>query len=149
MPQTPPQSIAAQCLSSGVNFTSSRFDHTTVLYIDDEYVNYLYLSELLIDSGINLYRVYTAEEVAEYLFSSKDIALVILSSTYAGKTAREIYPVIKRIHPQLPIITIIWEEGDLKNEVVCSDADSDLCISGYIDRANLLEALSEFHIYNI
>ena len=146
MPEALTRSIASQIPFSDTNLSYCGFIRSKVVYIDDEYVNYLYLSELLADTGVLLQRVCSGEEIATYLFSSNDVALIILSTSCAAEAYKETYSAIKRINTLIPIITISWE-GDLKNENKLYDIAGDLSISGYIDRGNLIEALSEFLIH--
>jgi CheY-like chemotaxis protein len=122
-----------------------RLRGANILYVDDEYVNYMYFSELLSDTGINFHHVFSTKQTLKYISSERKISIVIISSTIAQKTSFKIIRHIKQEFPSLPVITII-ENRDLKLEQACIDAGSDFYFSQRIDKYFLIETLSEFLI---
>jgi PleD family two-component response regulator len=142
MPEAISQLLTNKKLAVGNEILTNELHYSTILYIDDEYVNYLYLSELLAETGATFHRVYSAGQAINFLISNKTISLVIVSATFAEKTGNEIIRVIKEINPSLPVIIILWDSST-KKEITSMEAGSDLILSGFIDKSNLLEALSE------
>jgi CheY-like chemotaxis protein len=120
---------------------------TNILYIDEDYVNYLYFSELFSDSCINFHRVCTPAEAIHYLKGHNEISLILIASIYAQKSNYSIIKLIKYLFPAIPVITIL-ERKDQRTEQTCIEAGSDLYLSRFIDKLNLFEALSELLIPN-
>jgi DNA-binding NtrC family response regulator len=116
-----------------------------VLYIDDDYVNYLYFSELLSETGAQVERIHNTEEIFLSLASRKNICLIIVSSGYFSKGYdHPIVEKIKKIAPDIPVIGIIEPERHMiGNFTNTSDHSCDLFLSRYIDNRQLIETVGE------
>ncbi len=129
------QSTEIECYSEKLR--GARF-----LFVDDDYVNFLFFSELLSDTGIIFYRAYTITKTLQVLQKEKDISLVAVSASITRQTPYDIIHLIKSEFPSMPVITIIGEKNPVI-EHACQEAGSDLFLSRYVDKHNLIEALAE------
>ncbi len=120
---------------------SEKMRGTSILFVDDEYVNFLFFSELLANTGVAFFTAYTLSQASKYL-EMDNISLVVISSSLASRTNFEVIRSIKIEYPNLPIITII-DGRDNDIEKACIEAGSDLYLSRYIDKNNLIEAIVE------
>jgi CheY-like chemotaxis protein len=128
--------------STELEFLSEKLRGISILFVEDEYVNFLFFSELLSDIGIKFYSAYTLSQILENLAMKDDISLVVVSSSLITHTKFEIIRSIKMKYPDLPIITIV-SNNNLTAERACVEAGSDLYLSRFIDKSNLIEAIVE------
>jgi CheY-like chemotaxis protein len=128
--------------STEFEFFSDKLKGTSVLFIEDEYVNLLFFSELLSDIGVSFYSAYSLSKALEHLEKFNNISLVVVSSSLAKRTNYELITQLKRNYPNLPIITIIMNDG-FRIESACFESGSDLYLSRYTDKNNLIEAIIE------
>jgi CheY-like chemotaxis protein len=147
MPE-PSQLNQSQNVLFPYNHTHTRsFEGINILYIDDDYVNYLYYNELLSESGIILHRVCSSDQAIHYMHSFKKFSLVMVSSAIAMNSCLEIIRNIKNTFPNMLVITIL-ENNDPEKEQACIDAGSDISLTRFIDQINLIEVLSELIMPN-
>ena len=113
-----------------------------ILYLDDEYVNYLYFSELLSDTGVNLIRAFSAEQALMNVAVDSQICLVIISESINSGIHQNLISQIRSQAPKLPIVGIIGlENGDCNQKFLQSGCD--LYINRHIDNIQLIEMVDE------
>ncbi len=89
----------------------------TVLIVEDEKNNYLYLQELLVPFGIKPLRAVASNEVIKLLHEHPEIDIVLLDINIPGKNGYELIKDIKKINKSLPVIaqTAYALAGDREN----------------------------------
>ncbi len=114
----------------------------SILYIDDEYVNFLYFSELLSGTGAKVLRACSDSQALMSVASDCQICLVIISGSFVRGINYQVVSQLKSIAPHLPVIGIIGSNnnGDAHKflEVGC-----DLYLNRHIDNAQLSEIIIE------
>ena len=115
----------------------------TLLLVEDEEVNYLYINELLINTGINLLRVVTGEEAINICQSTLIIDLILMDMRLPGINGFDATRLIKRIRREVPIVaqTAYAMENEKKH---CIEAGCDHYMTKPFDQDTLFDVLSNF-----
>jgi len=116
-----------------------------ILYIDDDYVNYLYFSELLSGTGAVLERVYNPDQALLKLLSHRKVCLVMVMSDFIQRTRSTLVEKIKEIAPGIPVIGIMESENKELNQG-SDKLTCDVFLSRQIDDTHLIETVSELLI---
>ena len=124
-------------------FEDYKWDGRTLLLVEDEEVNFLYISELLENTGVNLLRVVTAEEAITICKSLQPIDLILMDMRLPGINGFDATRLIKRIRPEIPIIaqTAYAMENEKKQ---CIEAGCDHYMTKPFDQEVLFEVLHEY-----
>ena len=127
-----------------LNFTSpgGEIMGKKILYIDEEYVNYLYFSELLADSGADIYRAYSWSQAKYWLDSERDFCMVLISSGFLSQNGFSVITDIKKRNSGLQVV-VIMEESNPEILGKCVKAGCDLHLSRQIDAIHLVEAVND------
>jgi CheY-like chemotaxis protein len=64
---------------------SEKLEGIRIFFIDDDYVNYLFFSEMLSDTGVIFYRAFTLTKTLEVLQEESCISLIVVSSAISRK----------------------------------------------------------------
>lgn len=124
-------------------FADYKWDEKTILLVEDEEVNYMYIKELLANTGINLIHVITAEEAISICKSDVSVDLILMDMRLPGINGFDATRLIKRIRPETPIIaqTAYAMENEKKQ---CLEAGCDYYMTKPFDQDVLLEVLQEY-----
>jgi CheY-like chemotaxis protein len=114
----------------------------SVLFIDDDFVNYTYYRELIKETASNIFRAVSLKQALQMLTDNKCISLIIMSASLPENFNNFALRNIKSRFPAIPIITSLnsysrYMEADLLK------AGSNGCISRYIDREHLIEVFKD------
>ena len=114
----------------------------SILFVDDEYVNYLYFAELLSETGATIIRAFSYEQIKARIVSEQQICLMMIAATAIQGMSEQIITQIRQIAPDLPIIGIL--EHDF-NEALDPFLTSgcDLYLNRYVDTLHLIEIIDE------
>lgn len=118
------------------------WQNKTLLIIEDDYTNYLFLKEVLINTGIKILRAISSEQTIEYLSSKKKIDLIIMNINIYGDKVHKNISEIKKFSLYTPIIAIT-EQDSIDAEHECIEAGCDTFIYRQIDRFQLLNTIDE------
>ena len=114
----------------------------SILYIDDEYVNYLYFSEILSGTGAKISRAFTTNQALSFIAVESQLCLAMVAESFAGRMNNHIVPQVKNISQDIPVIGIVeTDNGKSKSKFLQSGCD--LYISRYIDNIHLIEMINE------
>lgn len=113
-----------------------------ILYIDDEYVNFLYFSELLTDSGVEIFRAFSFSQVEFWLTTKTEFSFVIISNNFLEQFGYDLVSLLKEHNSNLHVVVAI-DELRINDIQSCVEAGCDLYLSRYIDSFNLIEALAD------
>ena len=124
-------------------FADYKWDEKVILLVEDEEVNYMYIKELLVNTGIKLVHVITAEEAISICRSDFSIDLILMDMRLPGINGFDATRLIKRIRPEIPIIaqTAYAMENEKKQ---CLEAGCDYYMTKPFDQDVLLEVLQEY-----
>jgi CheY-like chemotaxis protein len=114
-----------------------------ILFIEDDYVNYLYFKELLSEAGWSILRALTLSQALHLFTVNSNIGLVVLSASLPENINNEVLRFLKSKYPFLPIITIINNNLEY-SEDRCLLAVSDTCVNHHTDSAHFIEVIKEF-----
>ncbi|NHB69074.1 PAS domain S-box protein [Perlabentimonas gracilis] len=119
------------------------FADKTILIAEDEEANYLYISELLEDSGATLIRAFDGQAAVDIVQSNSDIDLILMDIKMPVMTGVEATRVIREMNVSIPIIalTAYAMTGDREN---CLAAGCNAYISKPVRRVELLKAIAEY-----
>jgi signal transduction histidine kinase len=115
-----------------------------ILIVEDEEINYLYLSELLENSNVRLLHAENAEQALNILVQNKSISLTLLDIKLpGGMNGLELAGIMKKKYPHIPIIaqSAYAMENDRKR---CIAAGCVAYIAKPIDGKTLLDMLERF-----
>lgn len=118
----------------------------TVLLVEDEDVNFLYINELLDATGVKLLRVITAEEAIQFCKSAQPIDLILMDIRLPGINGFEATRLIKSFRKDIPIIaqTAYAMENERKQ---CLEAGCDYYMTKPFDLDILFDVLNSFLKY--
>ncbi len=115
----------------------------TILVVEDEEVNYLYLEEVLKKFGLCLLHAKNGAETIQFINSNHKIDLIMLDIKLPDTNGLLLIPQIQSARPGIPIVaqTAYAMSGDCENalNMGCSDY-----ISKPIIRQSLIEILSKY-----
>ncbi len=114
----------------------------SILCVDDEYVNFLYFSELLSGTGATILRAFTCNQALTCITLECKLCLVIISESFVNRMNYQIVSQIKNIAPGIPVIGIIGTDNE-KNTSRFLQIGCDLYLSRYIDNVHLIEMINE------
>jgi CheY-like chemotaxis protein len=114
-----------------------------ILLVEDEEVNYIYIKELLENTGINLIRVVTAEEAIQICSTDDSIDLIMMDMRLPGINGFDATRLIKKIKKSVPIIaqTAYAMENERK---LCLDAGCDYYMTKPFDQDTLFDIINNF-----
>jgi len=122
---------------------SFNWEGKTLLLVEDEEVNYLYVNELLGNTGINLIRVVTAEEAITICKSMQPIDLILMDMRLPGLNGFDATRLIKRIRREIPIVAqTAYAMENEKNR--CLEAGCDHYMTKPFDQEALFDVLNDF-----
>lgn len=114
-----------------------------LLLVEDEEINYLYVNELLFDTGINLVHTFTAEEAIEFCKSNIPVDIILMDIRLPGLNGLEATRLIKKIRNSVPIIaqTAYAMENERKD---CLEAGCDHYLTKPFDQEGLFKVLNMY-----
>ena len=114
----------------------------SILYIDDEYVNFLFFSEMLSGTGAKILRAFNSNQAISYIIGEHQLCLAIVAGSFVRRINSHIVFQIKNIEPDLPVVGIVGTDNkESTNNFLQSGCD--LYISSYIDNIHLIEMINE------
>ena len=113
-----------------------------LLIIEEDYANFLFLKEVLSDTGIKIIRAISLKQASEYLTTEKKINIIIMNINICGNKIHRSISEIKRYSAYIPIIAITGQDSiDIESE--CIEAGCDTFIYRHIDMFQLLNTIDE------
>jgi DNA-binding response OmpR family regulator len=114
----------------------------TLLIIEDDYVGFLYLKDLLSTTRIRIKRAISIKQALDILVSGLKIDLIIINVRIFGENILKGILQIKSYNQLVPIIAITDQYSeDTQNS--CIEAGCDTYIYSHIDSAELLTTIDE------
>lgn len=125
------------------DYLDYKWEGKTLLLVEDEDVNYLYIHELLKTTGVNLVRVVTGEEALTICRSMQQIDLILMDMRLPGINGFDATRLIKRIRQDIPIVaqTAYAMENEKKQ---CLDAGCDHYMTKPFDQEILFGVLNDY-----
>jgi response regulator RpfG family c-di-GMP phosphodiesterase len=110
------------------------------LFIDDEYVNYLYFSELLNSTSVEIIQAISLSQAIHWLNSQTEIKIIFISAAFAESFNDSVIRLLKEKYTTIPIIFI---EDDLpgRKSKKCHQWERGYFIDRYIDSDHLTETI--------
>lgn len=124
------------------DYSHKDLEGRSILYIDDEYVNYLYFSELLSETGATILRAYSLHQAIIRIRSEHQLCLVMISASANKRMSNQIVSRIRQIAPNIPMIGIIGNDDNEESESFLK-IGCDLYLNRYIDNIHLIEIVNE------
>lgn len=115
-------------------------EKTRLLFIDDDYVNFLYFNELLRDSGGEIFRAVSISQALYRLKFEEGINLIFISALFAENINDRIIRFLKDKFLSIPFITII-DNQPKKVQQKYIELGSDYNIKRHIDSHHLIESI--------
>jgi putative two-component system response regulator len=114
----------------------------TLLVIEDDYVSFLYLKDLLSTTRIKIKRAISIKQALDILASGLKIDLIIINVSILGENILKSILEIKSYNQLVPIIAITDQySADIQNN--CLEAGCDTYIYRHIDSTELLTTIDE------
>lgn len=76
----------------------------TVLIVEDEFNNYLYLNEILKPLNVNIYHAHNGSEAVEYIRNNPVVDLILMDIKMPVLNGYEATRIIKDLNPEVPVI---------------------------------------------
>ncbi len=129
----------------GINANASDFDWKgkTLLLVEDEEVNFMYITELFITTGITIIRTTTAEEAIRICKTEQHIDLILMDMRLPEMNGFDATRIIKNIRQNTPIIaqTAYAMENERKD---CISAGCDQYFTKPFDQNLLFDVMQEY-----
>ena len=142
------KSTVRQASNLRINSSEIDWNGKVILLTEDEEVNFIYISELFENTGINLLRTTTAEEAITICKSQQPVDLILMDIRLPGMNGFDATRSIKKLRPNTPVIaqTAYAMENERK-ESISSGCDHYLTkpfdqtvlfdiIDGYLEKTN-------------
>jgi CheY-like chemotaxis protein len=115
----------------------------TILLVEDEEVNYLYVKELLEDTGVTLLHSSTGEEAIEMLKTCIPVDVVLMDMRLPGINGYDATKEIKKMRNSLPVIAqTAYAMENERND--CMIAGCDFYITKPFDQDLLFDVLKNY-----
>jgi len=114
----------------------------TLLVIEDDYVSYLFLKDLLSTTRIKIKRAISIKQSLDILASKARINLIIINVNLLGANIYKSILEIKSYNQLVPIIAIT-DQYSIETQSSCIDAGCDTYIYSHIDSTQLLITIEE------
>ena len=114
----------------------------TLLIIEDDYVSYLYLKDVLSDTRIKIKRAVSLKQARQILESGNKIDLLIVNVNIPGENIYKSMLEIKSSNQMIPVIAIT-NQYSLDIQTACIEAGCDAYIYSHIDSSQLLLTIDE------
>ncbi len=111
-----------------------------VLVIEEDYVNYLLIEELILSAGGNVYRVLDINEAVDFLGSIHHIDLIVINISLILATQNEIVHYLKKEY-SVPVVVVLDNNVECKSLKVVDWFDCAVSIN--LDANSLCETLVE------
>ncbi|OFX21203.1 MAG: hypothetical protein A2033_04885 [Bacteroidetes bacterium GWA2_31_9] len=122
--------------------TDVDWSNKNVLIVEDDYASYLFLDELLSESGINIMHATNGAEAVD-LFRSNDFQIVLMDIQMPIMDGLTATKEMKKINPNVPIIAqTVLVFNDDRNK--CFEVGCDDVISKPIDPQRLIKTMKKF-----
>ncbi len=126
-----------------------------VLIIEDDYVNYLYVRDILSQTKIIIKRAISLNQLYSQYRSFEKIDLIIINLNIEDNQDCDGVRMIKQLHPQIPVIGITGYDSIYEERYRYLEAGCDTFISKHLDSDQLLSTINEliykyhfqFHYY--
>ena len=113
-----------------------------LLIIEEDYANFLFIKEVLSDTGIKIIRAISLKQAGEFLTTEKNINIIIMNISICGRKIYRSISDIKKYSSYIPIIAITGQDSiDIESE--CIEAGCDTFIYRHIDMFQLLNTIDE------
>ena len=117
-------------------------EETRLLFIDEDYVNYIYFNELLSNSGAEIINAVSIPQAIYKLKFEKGIKIIFISAGFAENYNFPIIRYLKDKFLLIPIVTILDEQSnDLQQK--CFDEGSDYCFNRHLDSNHLTKSIRD------
>jgi DNA-binding NtrC family response regulator len=116
-------------------------ENRLILFIDDDYVNYLYFKELFNETNTELIQTTSLAQSLHILTIESKICLILLSSSFIENKDNILSKTIKLMYPYIPIITVI-DDTTQQSDIDYLQAKSEIYINRYTDQDYIIEVLS-------
>lgn len=114
----------------------------SILFVEDDYVNYLFMHEILSCAHACLIRAVSLQEAFDMLASSKPFDLLIINTGISGNEDCRSVKRIRKLWPHLRIIAI--SDYDCKSaKKFCSPAGCDTMIGYHVDSNDMRAVVNE------
>lgn len=120
----------------------NKLKNKLVLFIDDDYVNYLYFKELLTNTTEYISRATSLVQALQMLADNNNFCLIILSASLPENVNNFAIRYLKAKYSDIPVISLIdCHYRYLEEEIL--KAGSDICISRHTDKDHFVEVFFE------
>jgi DNA-binding NarL/FixJ family response regulator len=121
---------------------SFNWSNRQILIIEDDYVNFLYLRDVLTPSHAEIKRIFSLNEVLEQFISEYNFDLIILNTTISGNEDCRAISRVKAINPNIPVLAFADHECKIRSQK-CMHTGCDIFISLRMDDDELLLTIDE------
>jgi len=118
------------------------WQNKTLLIIEDDYVSFLFLKDLLSTTRIKIKRAISFKQSLDLLASGIKIDLIIINVKILGENILKSILEIKSHNQLIPIIAIT-DQYSADTQSSCIEAGSDTYIYSHIDSTQLLNTIDE------
>lgn len=114
----------------------------SVLFIDDDYVNFLYYKEMISDIAPKIIRTISLQQAMQKLVCDADICLIVLSASLPDNHQNFALKYLKAQYPYIPVI-ILLSSHSRQSESEFLLAGADTCINHHTNHDHFTEILLE------
>ncbi len=124
------------------SYSSFSWDGKIFIVAEDDYVGYLFLSDILAGTKAKVIRAVSVSDVLKLVHDGCKIDLLIFNVGIRDNNDCQFICKIKKRHPKLPVLAITDKECTKINKT-CIDASCDTFINRNIDSFQMLTTIDE------
>jgi DNA-binding NtrC family response regulator len=124
------------------NYLIDHQDYRTILYIDDDYVNFLYIKDLLKNTNSVLIQAVSLSHALHTLAVNSRLSLIVLSDSLSENSDNFMQNEIKSRYPYIPIMIVV-NDNTLQSDIEYLKSGGYIFINWHTDHDHLIEVITE------
>lgn len=128
--------------SSNQEINSTLPENTSLLFIDDDYVNYLFFNDLLNNTDLKINKAASVSQALYKLKFESGIGIIFISAAFAEVYNYTIIRYLKKWYSTIPLVTVI-ENASYISQIKSSVKECEYFIDMHMDRNHLIETIAE------
>jgi DNA-binding NtrC family response regulator len=114
-----------------------------MIIIDDDYVNYIYLKDLLFRTNVTLKRATSLHQSYRHMKSFGKVDLILINMNIQGDGNCEGLKMLKRMYPGIPVIGITKSNSFYEESTKYLEAGCDTFLNKHFDSDQLLSTIND------
>ena len=110
-----------------------------ILFIDEDYVNFLYFSELLSGTHYEVLGASSLDQAFQTMVIEDNISMIVLSDWFLTNENNAFLRLLKNSFPGIPFVLMVYRENQFLDEI--NGINFDLYVNRETDGEHLIESI--------